>query len=159
MSLTEGEVYLGAKRLLQNHGWTVLAGQPPSGLNHLPAVEIKWEGREGIGSEGALRPDLIAADAPRLLLVECKPRHSNADAQKLRSVLGDPERIDALLSELAQRRLFDRAGLPRDPERWEGGIFGALAHSGPVRRQDDLWIISVRGRDGGGELLKPTSLP
>lgn len=152
-------MYLGAKRLLGEHGWTILAGQPPSGLDHLPAVEIKWEGREGIGSEGALRPDLIAADEPRLLLVECKPSHDEGDARKLRSVLGDPTRIDSLLGEVTQRRLFERAGLPAEREIWEGGIGGALAHAGEVRRQSDLWIISVRSRDGEGELLKPLSLP
>lgn len=155
MSLTEGEVYLGAKRILKEHDWRVLAGQPPSGLNHLPAVEIKWEDREGIGSKGALRPDLIAAQEPKLMLVECKPTFHQGDADKLRSILADPVRIDALLGEMSLRGIFQRGGLPAEHDIWREDVCGALAYSQSVRTQEDLWTILVEDRDGTGELLPP----
>ena len=39
--LSEEEVYNGAKRILKNNNYTLLAGQPPRGVDHLPVVEIK----------------------------------------------------------------------------------------------------------------------
>lgn len=152
--LSEGEVYVGAKRLLESQGWTLLAGQPPNGRDHLPVVEIKWTGREGIGSEGALRPDLVAVRGEVLLVVECKPTHDAADAGKLRRVLGSEDRRRLLVEELRQRHLFERRGFQRRAA-WEDRVAGGLSHSGSVRRLPDLWVIAVRSAAGDGQVHPP----
>ena len=39
--LTEEEVYNGTKNWLLNNGFSILAGQPPRGVDHLLVIEIK----------------------------------------------------------------------------------------------------------------------
>ena len=151
--LREDEVYVGAKKLLQHLGWAVIAGQPPRGSDHLPVVEIKSPLRTGIGSEGAFKPDLIAHKEGLTVLVECKSAHNEADARKLRLVLGDQGRVLLLHSEIQQRGLFKRRGLDVNRETFARGLRGALAHSGPVIVQPDLMVIAISNLSGGGRLI------
>ncbi len=153
--LSETDVYLAAKAFLLRTGWALLAGQPPDGCDHLPVVEVKASNRVGIGSKGAFKPDLIAARREAILIIEAKPRESDADAEKLRTLLGDTTRTDALYRELVQRRLFVRKGLDISKDEFRGITFGALAHSGAMRQLDDLFLIHVSSRTGSAELLTP----
>lgn len=146
-------MYVGAKKILQRLGWTVIAGQPPSGSDHLPVVEIKSPLRTGIGSIGSYKPDLIAHREGHSMLVECKPVHSQADARKLRLILKDPERILLLYSEIQQRGLFRRRGFEVSYKDFARNLRGALAHSGPVIVQQDLVVIAVESLSGKGQLL------
>ena len=126
-TLSEDIVYVGAKRWLRANDWVVLAGQPPSGCDHLPVVEIKSPEQFGKGSRGALKPDLIAAKGDALLLVECKPAFSEADAAKLRAIMEDSARVTLLFAELRQRGLLEKAGWT--PSTSVTRVHGALAHS------------------------------
>jgi len=153
--LEEDEVYLGAKAVLRSHGWILLGGQPPSGCDHLPVVEVKLPGRTGIGSKGAYKPDLVAAKDGIFMLIECKPDHSPADADKLRAILRDSERISLLYQELSQRKLFERRGISARKEEFCESVTGALAHSGTPRSMPDLITISVRDISGVGEIIEP----
>lgn len=150
--LREDEVYVGAKALLHRLGWTVIAGQPPAGCDHLPVVEVKAPKRDALGSLGAYKPDLVAVRETWLLLVECKPLHDDADAAKLRAVIHSGERRATLLSELHQRRLLGKRGFS---ESTSFSLLGALAHSGPVRLQVDLVVLSVLDVSGNGTAHVP----
>ena len=146
-------MYVGTKKFLQHLGWAVIAGQPPRGSDHLPVVEIKSPLRTGIGSWGAFKPDLIAHKEGITVLVECKSAHNEADAQKLRMVLKDQERVLLLYSEIQQRGLFGRRGLDVDRVAFARGLHGALAHSGPVIVQPDLMVIAISNPSGEGQLI------
>lgn len=151
----EDEVYIGAKTLLRSHGWTLLAGQPPSGCNHLPVVEIKWSGHVGKGSKGAYKPDLIASKAGVFMLVECKPNHSKTDVEKLREILGDASRKSLLFKELTQRHLLERHGITSGEIEFCNRLIGAIAHPGAVHLLPDLVVLSIASIKGEGRVLPP----
>lgn len=153
--LAEDEVYIGAKALLRSHGWTILAGQPPSGSNHLPVVEVKWSGRAGKGSKGAYKPDLIASKAGVFMLVECKPDHNEADAEKLREILGDASRKSLLFREMTQRHLLERHGITSGEIEFCDRLIGAIAHSGAVHSLPDLVVLSIASINAEGRVLPP----
>lgn len=155
--MEEDSVYMATKGFLKGQGWGLLAGQPPSGCDHLPVVEVKSTTREGIGSLGAFKPDLIAYYADIFLLVECKPGYDEGDAAKLREILSDPGRVSTLFNELRQRRVFDRHRITTDIAHFTRGLRGALAHSGKAHPQPDLLVIIVDKLDGSGKLFPPTT--
>lgn len=120
--LPEDLVYIRTKRILQSHGFTIIAGQPPRGTDHLPVIEIKAPGGRPKGSGGAYKPDLVALRTPWLLLGECKPEEDLGDIAKLREILGSDERRMALEAELACRNLT--------PAPFE--LLGFIAHGPPA---------------------------
>lgn len=137
-NMEEDEVYIAAKAFFTARGWTLLAGQPPNGSDHLPVVEIKLRGKTRIGSKGALKPDLIAHSSGIFAIVEAKSEHSDSDAQKLREVLNDEHRIQLLYQEMKQRHLFERHRIAVDNSLFRNGLVGVLAHAGPPVPQSDL---------------------
>jgi hypothetical protein len=152
MMLTEGEVYVGCKALLNGHGWECIAGQPPSGSDHLPVVEVKWPERSGKGSLGALKPDLIGVKSGALLLVECKPKHSPEDVEKLRSIISDPARLGELREELRTRSLLGAHGLN---ENFPESVYASVAHSGDIVGLRDIVVIQVQDMTGKGSVHLP----
>lgn len=155
--LAEDEVYVATKAWLRANGFALLAGQPPRGCDNLPVVEIKSADRQGKGSWGAFKPDLIAVRVPIVFVVECKPVHDEADARKLREFLGDRARRSALFDEVAQRRLLERRGVVLDCAAFDAGLRGVLAHSGVAIPQPDLATIVVTGLDGAGAITPALS--
>jgi hypothetical protein len=126
--MEEDEIYIATKVFLAKRGWVMLAGQPPNGCNHLPVVEIKLPGRQGIGSRGAYKPDLIAAKQNVFLLIECKPAYNQGDADKLNTILGNADRMDALFAELTQRHIFERHKMAISQNVFRENTLGALAY-------------------------------
>jgi hypothetical protein len=153
--LGEDIIYIHAKSFLIDSGWKVLAGQPPNGCDNLPVVEIKLASKTEKGSRGACKPDLIAFKEGLCLLVECKPNHSEEDAAKLRGVLDSVERVDLLYLEIQQRHLLERRGITASESEFKKGLRGALAHSGKVQPQNDLWIIAVKDSEGATSIHLP----
>ncbi len=143
MVLDEASVYLATKAFLQQNGWTLLAGQPPGGCDHLPVVEIKAREHTGIGSKGSYKPDLVAAGHGTILIVEAKPKENASDAEKLRLILRSTDKLLALYEELNQRRLFLRRGLTVGPDEFVRSTYGALAYCGVPRQLTDLAVICV----------------
>lgn len=130
----------------------MIAGQPPSGSDHLPVVEVKWSGRSGKGSRGALKPDLIGVKSERLLLVECKPDHSPGDVEKLRDILTDPFRLKELREELKTRNLLRKFRLEKN---FSERVYAAVAHSGDVVELQDIVVIQVEDMTGQGSVHLP----
>jgi len=153
--MKEDEVYIGSKIFFRNESWLILAGQPPNGCDHLPVVEVKKPKRQGIGSLGSYKPDLVVAKNNVFLLVECKPNYHSGDAEKLLSILKDSARIELFYNEIQQRRLFNRRGIKVDLSEFEAGLWGALAHSGPAGQEEELIDLRVRSIHGDAEVLLP----
>ena len=84
--MREDEVYVRTKFWFTNNGFSPLAGQPPSGCDHLPTIEIKSAANIIKGSKDSFKPDLIFANSSFLILVECKPLDDREDELKLLEV-------------------------------------------------------------------------
>ncbi|MGI8493986.1 MAG: hypothetical protein ACR2L1_01570 [Pyrinomonadaceae bacterium] len=157
MPIDEDEVYIGTKTLLQNQGWLILAGQPPSGSDHIPVIEIKDYFMTEKGSRKSYKPDLVAYKENKTLLVECKPEHSDEDAIKLTKILTNPLRVQTLFDELYQRNIFNRYKIILDRNSFAENLCGALAHSGTVIPQTNLFIIYILNMYGEGEIIYPVA--
>ncbi len=153
MHLREDEVYLGTKSLLAKHGWLLIGGQPPSGCNHLPVIEVKDKRMNERGSRGAYKPDLVAYKNGILMLIECKPKRNLRDIRKLREILADDARKRALLNEIDQRKALERVGVEQATSGLR--IAGAVAHSGKGAAMDDLWTIIIADVSGHGTITEP----
>lgn len=101
--MKEEEVYVAAKRWLKRESWEILGGQPPSGTDHLPVIEIKDDRQARNGSLGAYKPDLVAMKGVVVALIECKPNFDSNDHQKLKDVLGSLRRLSSLWNEICLR--------------------------------------------------------
>ena len=75
--LTEEEVYNGTKKILIKNNYTLLGGQPPRGVDHLPVIEIKSGLNREKGSKDSFKPDLVAYRDGILIIIECKPDLDN----------------------------------------------------------------------------------
>jgi len=157
--LQEDEVYIGAKAFLKANGWTLLGGQPPSGCNHLPVIEIKDPNRVSIGSKGAYKPDLVAHRDGVTMIVECKPDFSKMDEAKLLGILSDAGKRRELYNEMLKRNLFKRHRVQVGQEEFDAKLRGALAHSGSARSHGSLLILSIVDMEGGGQALCPAGDP
>lgn len=67
--IVEKSVYNGTKNWLLNNGFSILAGQPPRGVDHLPVIEIKNPTGEK-GSRDAYKPDLVAYKDEMFFIIE-----------------------------------------------------------------------------------------
>jgi hypothetical protein len=90
--LNETQVYISVKNYLLEKGWHVIGGQPPSGTDHLPVIEIRDPTYKGKGSKGSYKPDLIAWHNSKLVIIELKPSFNQPDRAKVNGVLESPER-------------------------------------------------------------------
>lgn len=151
----EEAVYIAAKRWFRANYWSIIAGQPPSGCDHFPVVEIKDPEKRELGSRGAFKPDLIVIKDRTILVTECKPQHSDADAEKLRAFLQSAARRRLLYEEITQRRLLVKRGIAMTYAEFDAGLAGVLAHSPPEQPQPDLYVLLVHPDDAGRDSLLP----
>lgn len=153
--MTEGHVYIATKAILTRVSATLVAGQPPSGTDHLPVVEIKDPARVLKGSRGAFKPDLIAWFEPHLFVIECKPKRSIADIAKLHEVLDSPERLYLLHHELTQRGILMRSGITLSAQAMAQYVIGAIAYHEARQQEERVAVIGVDGTDGRGVIVYP----
>ena len=148
MPLTEEEVYNGAKRWLQQNGYTIIAGQPARGVDHLPVIEIKLPCGDK-GSKDAFKPDLVAYKNNLFYIVECKPAYNEGDRQKILSVLNSTNRLNNFYDELAQYDLLHRVEYCGAKVGFGKSVKGILAFSGapgPDIEIQKLIVIDWRGQ-------------
>lgn len=129
--MDESAIYIAVTTHLKNEGWELLGGQPPSGSDHLPVIEIKDPLYAGKGSKGALKPDLIARKDLTVLIIELKPRFSKSDLHKLLQLLSSPNRINAFWNEIEQRDIRLKDGMSINQLASSAKVEGALGFSGP----------------------------
>ena len=103
---------MGLKKYLKREGWSLLGGQPPSGTDHLPLIEIKNFIGDEKGSKYSFKPDLVAYRKSEMLIVEIKPCFSASDLEKLHEIVVDVNRQDAFWSEIRTRGFQSTEGSP-----------------------------------------------
>ena len=108
--MKEEEIYILLKRWLIKMKYYILAGQPPSGTDNIPVIEIKEPNNKIKGSKGSYKPDLVAINEKNLLIIECKPSYNFNDEKKLENVLFGTQRKKLLYKEINQRNLFEKSG-------------------------------------------------
>lgn len=114
-NLSESEIYIRAKTILVENGWTLLGGEPPDGTDNLPRIELKNPHYSGKGSKGSKKVDLIAIKSDRILLLELKRFYSESDIKKLNEIFSDEEWRIALDTALESKKVFQRVGVKDVP--------------------------------------------
>ena len=85
--MNEDEVYIGTKNWFKKNGFIPIAGQPPSGSDSIPKIEIKNSFYKDKGSKGSFTPDLLCISKSYFFIIECKPQHSEKDKEKLIEII------------------------------------------------------------------------
>jgi hypothetical protein len=143
----EMTLYRSLKRHLLSHGWSVLGGQPPSGSDHLPVVEIKLNYGVEKGSKDSYKPDLVALREDQLMLFEIKPSFSQTDFDKLSSVLDSEQRLASLWRELGERRVRDKTGELISSHSDRIVVNCALAYCPPAETIPRIWTYLYDGEE------------
>ena len=152
MMLTEEEVYNGAKRWLRKNGFTVIAGQPARGVDHLPVIEIKNPTGDK-GSKYSYKPDLVAYKDKIFYIIECKPGFDSDDNTKINDVLSSETRLKSFFIEIEQYQLFGRIGYHPSFFEFKDSIEGVLAFSGPLGPACTLHKLIVETWQGQAKWL------
>ena len=134
MRFSETQVYLRVKKFLADSNWSVVAGQPPSGSDHLPVIEIKDPLIRSKGSLGSFKPDMLAWRENILLIVELKSMFTLSDVDKLNTILDSEERKSELWDEINSRNLRLRSGENLANFRLNTEIVGGLGYGGDLKR-------------------------
>jgi hypothetical protein len=95
MTWTEGLIHVAMRTFLEQDGWVLIAGEFPGGSDHTlyplcivdPTVARDDSPDPRRHSLGEMIPDLVALRGADLLFAEAKPRYSQADKDKLESLL------------------------------------------------------------------------
>ena len=90
--MNEDQIYLSTKSWFRKNGYLVLAGQPPSGSDSIPVVEIKDFSNLYKGSKGSYKPDLIAKKNDSIVIIECKPKFDLGDKNKLLNIINEDKK-------------------------------------------------------------------
>lgn len=153
-NINETQVFILIKKFLIERGWLIIGGQPPSGTDYLPVIEIRDPMYKGKGSKGSYKPDLIAWHQSTLFIIELKPVFSQSDRDKVNEVLTSPERIKSFWESLIQRNIdlekFGHISEVRDKSR----VVGGLGYGGIKVEHPELWRFFVK--DGEVEVMPGT---
>lgn len=141
--LTEEEVYNGTKNWLLNNGFSILAGQPPRGVDHLPVVEIKNPTGEK-GSRDAYKPDLVAYKNEIFFIIECKPKYDSGDDIKLHNVLSSQDRLFFFYRELQQYKLLSKINYNKSFDVFANHVNAMLANSESYKTECELKQLIVQ---------------
>jgi len=142
--LNETQVFISVKKFLLENDWQVIGGQPPSGTDYLPVIEIRDPMNKGKGSKGSYKPDLIAWRESNLAIIELKPRFNRPDRDKVNEVLRSPERIGSLWESLIQRNIsLGKFGKVSEVQR-DSRVVGGLGYGGTKVEHPELWRFFVK---------------
>jgi hypothetical protein len=139
----EMTLYIDLKRFLRSHEWEVIGGQPPSGTDHLPVLEMKTHVGAVKGSKESYKPDIVAYKANQLLIVEIKPSYSASDNSKLLSILEEPTRLETLWAEIETRKIRSKTDGPLAVIREQIEIQLALCHLGERPGTGTVWTYCM----------------
>lgn len=148
------ELYISTKRQLKKDSWILLGGQPPSGTDHLPVIEIKQDHENNSGSKNSFKPDLVAYKENQIRVFEIKPKYSESDEVKLISFLRDERRIASFWAEIEARSISKQIDELNNVANIE--IQGALVYRGLPNALNLLWVHAETPE--GFEVLEPLTL-
>ena len=142
----ETQVFIAIKDFLIENDWRLLGGQPPSGTDHLPVIEIRDPLFKGKGSKGSFKPDLIAWKDRLLMVLELKPSYSQSDRRKINLVLQSPDRINSLWESLIERNIdLGPEGMVA-VARHGSKVVGGLGYGGEPVSHPELWRFHLNNR-------------
>jgi hypothetical protein len=154
IELNETLVFLSVKQYLISEGWMLIGGQPPSGTDNLPVIEIRDPTFKGKGSKGSYKPDLIAIQGSNLMIIELKPNFSKLDRVKVNQVLNSRPRLESLWEGILQRNIQIHGRKDQDSFRRECQIVGGLGYGGRRVEHPELWRFFV---NNSGVEVRPGS--
>lgn len=152
----EAAIYLALKRHLTENDWTILGGQPPSGTDHYPVIEIRDPANRDKGSKSSMKPDLVAYRDRQIAVIEIKPQFSRADYQKLLDLKNSPDRLDLFWYELQSRNISSHGGELLWEIRESLELIFCLAYRRPLENVPEIWTFLA---DGDSFELHPPSYP
>jgi hypothetical protein len=150
-ALNETRVFIAVRNFLNQNGFAVIGGQPPSGTDHLPVIEIRDPLYFGKGSKGSYKPDLIAWHNSNLFIIELKPSFSLIDRNKVNEVLNSRERISSLWETLIQRNVNLGENGKISEVKSKTKVVGGLGYGGNKVEHPELWRFFVK--DGEVEVM------
>ncbi len=143
-NLTETQVFITVRSYLLENDWQVIGGQPPSGTDYLPVIEIRDPTYKGKGSKGSYKPDLIAWHQSNLVIIELKPSFNQPDRDKVNEVLNSPERTRSLWESLIQRNIsLGKFGSISEVQS-SSKVVGGLGYGGTKVEHPELWRFFVK---------------
>jgi len=101
----EDLIYILTKKFFLKKNFTLIAGQPPSGSDNLPVIEIKTNKKEK-GSKDSYIPDLVVMNYDYVVIIECKPRFNQGDIDKIDEIDNNELRIKNFYNEIISRNLL-----------------------------------------------------
>jgi len=143
-NLNETQVFISVRNYLLENDWQVIGGQPPSGTDYLPVIEIRDPMYKGKGSKGSYKPDLIAWHESNLAIIELKPLFNQPDRDKVNEVLRSSERTRSLWESLIQRNItLGKFGKISDVQS-DSRVVGGLGYGGTKVEHPELWRFFVK---------------
>lgn len=152
--LNETLVFIAVKKHLIKSGWKVIGGQPPSGTDYLPVIEIRDPNYSGKGSKGSYKPDLIGWKMNTLIIIELKPTFSKIDRDKVNEVLNSKPRLESLWEAILQRKIQIHEDTESSNFKEHGQVVGGLGYGGKPVEHPELWRFFV---DTSGVAVRPGS--
>jgi hypothetical protein len=141
--LNETQVFIAVKSYLLENDWQVVGGQPPSGTDYLPVIEVRDPKFTGKGSKGSYKPDLIAWHDYNLAIIELKPQFNQPDRDKVNEVLKSPERVQSLWESLIQRNIVLGKYGHISEVKMISRVVGGLGYGGTRVQHPELWRFFV----------------
>lgn len=152
--MNEEQIYIFSKNWFKKNNFIILGGQPPSGSDNIPVIEIKNIYNLKKGSEGSYKPDLILQNKNNIIIAECKPYFNKDDNKKLNSIILDDERKKTFFIELKQKKLF-KFGLENDLNKFLLNLRYCQCFSGDHIEQEKIIFLKILNKEGNAELIQP----
>ncbi len=150
----EMDLYIDLKRYLRSQEWELIGGQPPSGTDHLPVLEMKTHVGAMKGSKESYKPDLVAYKTNQLLIVEIKPSYSASDNAKLLTILAEPTRLETLWAEIETRKISSKTDGSLAGLRGKVEVLLALCHLGERPGTGTVWTY-CKDESGKFQVFNP----
>lgn len=152
--MNEEQIYIFSKIWFKKNDFIVLGGQPPSGSDSIPVIEIKNINNLQKGSKGSYKPDLVLQNKNNIIIVECKPFFSKSDNEKLNNIIFDDSRKELFFIELKQKKLF-KFGLENDLNKFIQSLRYCQSFFGDYIEQEKIALLKILDDKGNSELIQP----
>ena len=152
--MNEDQIYLSTKSWFRKNGYLVLAGQPPSGSDSIPVVEIKDFSNLYKGSKGSYKPDLIVKKNDSIVIIECKPKFDLGDKKKLLNIINEDKRKEKLYVELNQRKLINKNLQELNYNNFLINIRYCMSFSGNYELLDKISILNILDENDNSKLIQ-----
>jgi len=156
--MNEEEVYIGTKNWFKKNGFIPIAGQPPNGSDSIPKIEIKDSFFREKGSKGSFTPDLLCISKSYFFIIECKPKHSGKDKEKLIEIINSSNRRKLLYKDLLERKIFQKRNLVENflsLDQFNKKIRYVLSHNGDPKLMKNIITLTIQSRLGEGIIHQP----